>query len=196
MTLGESPGTSEMRRLTSSAGWAAAARRPPLIADRCFLTVFISPISAPEDRSARLTACLSASVRPSAGSASSAEAPPEISAMTRSSGPALLASARIRSAASRPRASGTGCEASTISMLRQGTPWPVRVTTSPSSGPGQWSSTAFAIAADALPAPMTMVRPFGGFGRWAGTTLSGSAAATAASNMARSSIRVSSRVMR
>src|SRR6266404_640386 len=40
--------------------------------------------------------------------------------------------------------------------------------------------------AAALPQPTTRVRPFGGFGRYAGSDLSGSAAAIAASNMARS----------
>ena len=35
-----------------------------------------------------------------------------------------LPDARMRRAASRPAASGTGCAASTISIRRQGTPWP------------------------------------------------------------------------
>ena len=60
------------------AGWHAAASRPPLIADRCLRTQFISSIVAPDLSSARLTSCLSSSVRPGAGSASSAEPPPEI----------------------------------------------------------------------------------------------------------------------
>ena len=46
-------------RLTVSAGKAAAASRPPLIAERCFRTVFIAVMSAPEASSARLTACFS-----------------------------------------------------------------------------------------------------------------------------------------
>src|SRR5918994_6454205 len=61
--------------------------------------------------------------------------------------------------------------------------------TSPSMGPCQWSSTAFAMAAEALPAPRTIVRPLGGGGRCFGTTLSGSAASTAASNIALSRSR-------
>ena len=64
-----------------------AASRPPLIAEKCFLTQFISPISAPERSSALLTACLSARVRPRAGNAERAEPPPDIRAMTRSSCP-------------------------------------------------------------------------------------------------------------
>ena len=78
ITAGSSPGTSEIARVTTRAGAAAAASRPPLIAERCLRTVLISPIVAPERSSARVTACLSASVRPGAGSASSAEPPPEI----------------------------------------------------------------------------------------------------------------------
>jgi hypothetical protein len=54
--------------------------------------------------------------------------------------------------------------------------------TRPSSGPSQWSSRARAIAADALPAPMTIVRPLGRVGRCGGRHKAGWAAATAASN--------------
>src|SRR6516225_4650501 len=74
-------------------------------------------------------------------------------------------------------------------MRLHGTLWPSRVTTSPVSGPGQLSSTALAIKADALPAPTTMVRPFGGGGRYAGTRSNGDAAFMAASNIARSTAR-------
>ena len=80
-----SPGTSEMIRLTTRAGAAASARRPPLIAERCLRTQFISPISAPLFKSARLIVRLSSSVRPGAGAASSADPPPEIRQSTRSS---------------------------------------------------------------------------------------------------------------
>ena len=76
MTDGSSPGTSEIISETTGAGAAAIASRPPLIADRCLRTVFISPIWAPLRSSARLIACLSSSVTPAAGSASSAEPPP------------------------------------------------------------------------------------------------------------------------
>src|SRR6516225_6333861 len=47
------------------------------------------------------------------------------------------------------------------------------------------------MAAEALPAPTTTILPRGGSGRFRGTTLAGSAAATAASNMAVSKLRVS-----
>src|SRR5690348_16485963 len=63
--------------------------------------------------------------------------------------------------------------------------------TTPSSGAaaGQCDSTATAIAAAAFPAPTTTVRPGGGFGRWAGTMRSGSAAARAAWKLPSSSSR-------
>src|SRR5438067_12308964 len=78
ITAGSSPGTSEIASVTIRAGAAAAARRPPLIADRCFLTVLISPIVAPQRSNARVTACLSARVRLGAGRLNNAEPPPEI----------------------------------------------------------------------------------------------------------------------
>ena len=59
-----------------SAGAAARARRPPLMAERCLRTQFISEMLAPLFKSALLTACFSSSVTPSAGSAISAEPPP------------------------------------------------------------------------------------------------------------------------
>ena len=47
MTAGASPGTSLTSSVTTRAGAHAAARRPPLIADRCLRTQFISSIAAP-----------------------------------------------------------------------------------------------------------------------------------------------------
>ena len=85
MTPGSSFGTSEISHESTRAGWAAIARRPPLMAERCFRTVFISTMLAPDLSSARLTSCLSFRVRPGAGSASKAEAPPEIRQSRRSS---------------------------------------------------------------------------------------------------------------
>ena len=92
------------------------ASRPPLIADRCFLTQFISSIAAPLFSSARLIACFSSRLTPSAGRASSDEAPPEIRQRTRSSPLRPRASAPIRAAARRPASSGTGWAASTTSI--------------------------------------------------------------------------------
>jgi hypothetical protein len=47
ITAGSSPGTSEIARVSTRAGQAAAASRPPLIAERCLRTQFISPMLAP-----------------------------------------------------------------------------------------------------------------------------------------------------
>ncbi len=77
ITAGSSPATSEIARVRMRAGAAAAARRPPLIAERCLRTVLISPIVAPQRKSARVTACLSARVSPTAGKVSRADPPPE-----------------------------------------------------------------------------------------------------------------------
>ena len=185
MTAGSSPGTSDINRLTMPAGLAAAARRPPLMALKCLRTQFISPMVAPDLSNAEFTACLSSRVSPAAGRVNSAEPPPEIRASNRSSALKSLARPRIRSAACRPAVSGTGCAASTISMRSHGTAQPVRVTTRPERSPSQLSSTARAMAADALPAPTTTVRPAGGAGRWGGTVRAGSAAAKAASKRLR-----------
>ena len=71
--------------------------------------------------------------------------------------------------ASRPASSGTGWAASRTWMRDVGTAWPYRVTTSPERSPVQCCSTARAIEAAALPAPMTMVRPAAASGRFGGT---------------------------
>jgi hypothetical protein len=85
MTEGSSPGTSLMVSVTTRAGAQAAASRPPLMRDRCLRTQFISTMLAPEFSRSRLMRCLSSSVRPSAGSVSRAEPPPEMRHSTRSS---------------------------------------------------------------------------------------------------------------
>ena len=95
ITAGSSPGTSEMAMVTTRAGCARSASRPPLMRERCLRTVLISTIDAPDASSARVTACLSVSERPAAGAIQLAEAPPETSASTRSSGPAASASASV-----------------------------------------------------------------------------------------------------
>ncbi len=71
-----------------------------------------------------MIARFSASVTPTAGAASKAEPPPEISASTRSVAVNPEIMAKMRAAAASPAASGTGCAASTISMRSHGTPWP------------------------------------------------------------------------
>ncbi len=57
-------------------------------------------------------------------------------------------------------------------------------------GPDQFASNARAIAADALPAPTTTVRPATGAGMCAATARAGSAAASAASNKPRKIARI------
>src|SRR5262245_66062895 len=54
-TEGSSLGTSEIIKVTTCAGAAAAASRPPLMAERCFLTQLISVMAAPHLSSALLT---------------------------------------------------------------------------------------------------------------------------------------------
>ena len=121
MSMGSSPGTSDSSRFTTRAGWHAAASRPPLMADRCRRTQFISLMLAPLASRARLSACLSPSVSPGSASGSSDEPPPEIRHSTRSSCVSPRTRSSIRRAAVSPAASGTGWAASTISMRLQGT---------------------------------------------------------------------------
>ena len=71
--------------------------------DRCFRTVFISPMLAPERSSARVTACLSAKLNPSAGAIQLADAPPDSSTSTRSSAVAASAICSAFCAAGEPR---------------------------------------------------------------------------------------------
>ena len=120
ITAGSSPGTSEMATATSGAGNACCASRPPLMRERCLRTVLTSTIEAPEARSARVTACLSASERPAAGAIQFAEAPPETRTSTRSCGPADSAKASASIVAARPAASGSGWPASTTRTIRVG----------------------------------------------------------------------------
>jgi hypothetical protein len=120
MSKGWSPGTSEISRVTTRAGWQAAARRPPLMPDRWRRTQFISLMLAPDASSARFTSCLSSSVMPGRGSGSSEEPPPDIRHNTVSSGLRPRTISSMRAAARSPAASGTGWAASTISMRSQG----------------------------------------------------------------------------
>jgi hypothetical protein len=120
MKAGSSPGTSEISKASIRAGYAAAASCPPFTRLRCLRTVFIAEIGAPLDRSPALTARFSSSVIASAGAISRAEAPPDISASTKSSGPKPCSKASIRAVAASPAASGTGWAASTISIPWQG----------------------------------------------------------------------------
>ena len=57
-----------MATVTSRAGWARCASRPPLMRERCLRSVFISVIGAPQASSARVTACFSRSDEAGGGS--------------------------------------------------------------------------------------------------------------------------------
>ncbi len=106
------------RRWRASACGAAVAlrNRPPLMRETWRRTVFISWMSAPHLRSPRDSPVLSASVRPGAGAAQSADAPPDSSTRTRSRSVAVATRARARSAACTLASSGVGCRAETMSM--------------------------------------------------------------------------------
>ena len=106
ISIGRSPGTSEMSSVSTRAGWQAAASRPPLMADRWRRTQFISLMVAPHASSARLTACLRSRSSPAAGSGNSAEPPPEIRHSTRSSSLRSRTRSSMRCAARMPAASG------------------------------------------------------------------------------------------
>ena len=93
-----SPTTSDRIRVTTVAGQQALASCPPLTLDRCFLTVLISSMDAPQASSSDVVACFSSRVMPSAGATSRADPPPEITQKTRSLSPARLANLDIPSA--------------------------------------------------------------------------------------------------
>ena len=138
-----------------SGGCAGAPSRPPFTAERCFRTVLISEIRAPHRSSISLTVCLSCSVISPAGSVSNAEPPPETRHNTKSSLERSSTTARIFFAAARPAASGIGCEALEDLYLFTRLGKPVSANHHTSRVPSQCVSTAAAIAADALPAPIT-----------------------------------------
>ena len=121
---GSLPGTSEISKVNTLAGWQAAARRPPLIDERCRRRQFMSLMVTPISISWRMMSWASSKVTPGAGSASRDEPPPDIMQTTVSSSVRLSASARMRLAAARPASSGTGWAASTTSIPSQGTAWP------------------------------------------------------------------------
>ena len=149
--------TSEMARVTARPP-AAAASRPPLIADRCLRTQLRPSIATPERSRTEVAADLSSSVSPAAGAARPAEAPPDSSRTRTSSGfrPAASASAR-RPAATLP-AVGAGCPTSNHCRSPAGAPG-CGEAISPRSprapAPGTAETNADAISAAALPAAAT-----------------------------------------
>ena len=107
MTLRSSPTTSEIARQTVGPA-AAAARRPPLTADRCLRIVLSAVISAPPFSSALTAVRLSSRVRAPAGTAIKADAPPESSTTRVSPGSVRCATSIARRPAATLRASGSG----------------------------------------------------------------------------------------
>ena len=97
---------SEIINATNRPARQARARPPPLIRLNCLRTVFNSAMSAPAVLRYRVTANLSASVIPSIGAGISAEPPPEISAMHKSSDVSELTIRKISSVPITP--SGVG----------------------------------------------------------------------------------------
>ena len=102
------PITSESAKVRTVAGAAARASCPPFRSERCLRTVLSSPIVAPAASRRAVSRRFSSSVIGGAGAGRSAEPPPEIAQITRSSGRADSASPRSSTAAARPRSSGTG----------------------------------------------------------------------------------------
>ncbi len=134
MASSTSPATSETVRLTSRAGAARAASRPPLIAETCLRTVFTSTIGAPDPSSSSWRRLFSACVTPSGGRLVSAELPPVKAAITRSPGPRPSTSSMTRRAAASERSEGSGWSARSTSTRSSAIESaPLRTATAPPS---------------------------------------------------------------
>ena len=155
-----SPRMSLSTTLYTAAGAQASANRPPLTADSRLRIVLISTISAPQAKSACVTACSSSAGN--SGFSNSALPPPESRNSTVSSARRPLTSASARWVAAKLLSSGTGCPAS-----QQVTPgsgpltWPYFVMTIPPSTRPSTASAAWAICHAALPAATRNTRPCG-----------------------------------
>jgi hypothetical protein len=157
------PTTSDRMRLTTVAGRARRASWPPLSAERCLRTAFVSTMVAPQRRSAPVIACLSASETPPAGRGINAEPPPEMTTSARSRGVRLARVATMRAAPACPAASGVGWPASTSATGPQlcpgGSRWPyLTLTAPPAIRPPSRPHSAMAIGAPALPPPTIQAR--------------------------------------
>ncbi len=136
-----------------------AASWPPFSQERCFRTALISRIVAPPRRSSLVVRCLSASVTPGSGAGKRLDAPPDRSTSSRSR--ELRPRIRLFSCtvARSPARSGMGWPASTTLIRLVGARCPDLTTTSPSSNLASRScSIAWAIRAEALPAPTAITR--------------------------------------
>ena len=185
ISSGESPTTSEMARVTSRAGAAARASRPPLNRERWRRTQLISldrRSGAEQGRGERL---LLRQVQPLAGQAGESEAPPLSRTRTRSSCPGL---AGQREQPLRRRDAGlVGHRMAGVDRARSAAsapPLPCGVTASPDSGPGQRASTHRAIGTAALPSASTDRAARRRLGRCGGSTRSGRQASIPARQIA------------
>ena len=168
ISTGRSPGTSEISSVSTCAGWQAAASRPPLMADKCRRTQFISLMVAPDASRARPTLCLTSSVSPvrrqgqQRRTAARDQAQHQVIAQKACRPARACARARAcrrhRAQDAQPRRSRSLAR-NRVSVARDH---------QPATGPRPMSSTACAIAAEALPAPSTIRRPRGACGRWRG----------------------------
>ena len=135
----------------------AAARRPPLMPDRCLRTQLSSSMARPSCISARVICCFSANVTPGTGRHSSAEAPPERSTMSRPSAGTAPAAARAASAAATLSPVGVGCPPvyhSTSSGTRCASWVPTPIARRGNSGTSAYHRSS--MAADALPAAISV----------------------------------------
>ena len=121
MSIGSSPGTSDMSSVTTRAGWQAAASRPPLIADRCRRTQFISLIVAPdfEQRAIDVLLVVEREARRRQREQRRAAAGDQRDHEIVGREPANQVEHPLRGG--EPGRVGTGCAASTISMRSHGT---------------------------------------------------------------------------
>src|SRR6266576_1841626 len=105
-------GTSLTASVIFVASGAVAASRPPFTADKCFLTVLISSMLAPQVTSALCQCCTSSKVCfASSGSSISADPPPESRKITSVFASHFRSKARMASAAFQLCSFGVGCPA-------------------------------------------------------------------------------------
>ena len=176
--------------MTTRAGAAAAASLPPLMAERCLRTQFISVIVAPDLSSARLTCCLSAKRQAGGGECQQCRGAARYQAEHEIIGrePAHRREDPRRRRRTRRVGHGMG-GLDDLDMPGSDAMAVAGDDQARRAAPSNGASTARAMAAAALPAPTTTVRPLGAAGRNGGTQRAGSQAASAASNMRRSKAR-------
>ena len=137
---------------------AAAASLPPFTAERCFRTVFIASIGAPQVTSARCTACTSSNcISPQSGSSTNADPPPDIRKITTVPSSQLSISRKMASADFQLSALGTGCPPTKYSMPGTRRSGATGATTIPESRVpgGRMHSSPVTIAWAALPIATT-----------------------------------------